>query len=88
MSENNDKVINITDENGNVINYQDLPDEIKDLIKRNIINSNSINNESNISDSEEKLPLPELPDEYRDDSKESLSESPHYVKHLTEHWGF
>jgi hypothetical protein len=37
---------------------------------------------------DEILPPPELPAEYLDTNRQSLSESDAYNAHLTEHWGF
>ena len=37
---------------------------------------------------EELLPEPQLPSEYTDASRVSLSDSNHYQKHLETHWGF
>jgi hypothetical protein len=36
----------------------------------------------------ETLPPPELPSVYLDTERESLTDSPEFADHLTEHWGF
>jgi|688.fasta_scaffold312812_2 hypothetical protein len=83
------------DSDGNIIEYDNLPTEVKDFIKENINNFHDDNeviidvSTSTQSNSDESISneiiLPEI---YTETNRESLSESSIYKDHLTEHWGF
>jgi len=83
------------DSDGNIIEYDNLPTEVKDFIKENLNNFHDDNeviidvSTSTQSNSDESISneiiLPEI---YTETNRESLSESSIYKDHLTEHWGF
>lgn len=85
----------IKDSDGNLIDYDNLPIDVKDFIKENLNNFHDDNeviidaptSTETISDESisNEVILPEI---YTETNRESLSESSIYKEHLTEHWGF
>lgn len=85
----------IKDSDGNLIDYDNLPIDVKDFIKENLNNFHDDNeviidaptSTETISDESisNEIILPEI---YTETNRESLSESSIYKEHLTEHWGF
>jgi len=85
----------IKDSDGNLIDYDNLPIDVKDFIKENLNNFHDDNeviidaptSTQTISDESisNEIILPEI---YTETNRESLSESSIYKEHLTEHWGF
>jgi hypothetical protein len=85
----------IKDTDGNIIEFDNLPTDIKDFLKDKINNFQGDNeiiidvensSKSNINESiSSEIILPEI---YTDTNRESLSESSIYKDHLEEHWGF
>ena len=74
------------------VDNSNLSEKTEDIIKK--IFSGELDTEAEteidvISESDEQLlPEPELPPEYTETTRVSLSDSNHYQKHLETHWGF
>jgi len=85
----------IKDTDGNIIEFDNLPTDVKDFLKDKINNFQGDNEiiidvensgQSNIIESiSNEIILPEI---YTETNRESLSESSIYKDHLEEHWGF
>lgn len=85
----------IKDTDGNIIEFDNLPTDVKDFLKDKINNFQGDNeiiidvensSQSNINESiSNEIILPEI---YTETNRESLSESSIYKDHLEEHWGF
>jgi len=85
----------IKDTDGNIIEFDNLPTDVKDFLKDKINNFQGDNeiiidvensSQSNIIESiSNEIILPEI---YTETNRESLSESSIYKDHLEEHWGF
>jgi len=85
----------IKDTDGNTIEFDNLPTDVKDFLKDKINSfqgDNEIiidveNSRTSISDESfsNEIILPEI---YTETNRESLTESSIYKDHLEEHWGF
>jgi hypothetical protein len=74
------------------IDNSNLSDKTEEIIKKIFNGELDAVSETEIdiiSESDEQLlPEPELPPEYTETTRVSLSDSNHYQKHLETHWGF